>query len=81
MFSNPLFFGLLNVAIIVPLFIFIMNGIKNKDKQSNVKTSPMKEIVALGVISFVSISLTCYLVFEQITQAPTEEFLTGGAPF
>ena len=81
MFSNPLLFGLLNVGIIAPLFILIMNGIKNKDKQANIKTSPMKEIIALSVIAFVSISMSSYLVFQENIIAPTEDFATGGAPF
>lgn len=81
MFSNPFLFSLINIAIIVPIFIFIMNGIRNKDKTNNVKTSPMKEILVLAVILFIVITMSTYNVFEQITQAPTEEFATGGAPF
>ena len=81
MFANPLVFAAVNLVIIVPLFVFIMNGIRNKDKENNVKTSPTKEIIVLSVLLFVVISLSTYLIFEQITQAPTEEFQTGGAPF
>jgi hypothetical protein len=81
MLANPLVFAAVNLVIIVPLFVFIMNGIRNKDKENNVKTSPTKEIIVLSVLLFVVISLSTYLIFEQITQAPTEEFQTGGAPF
>jgi hypothetical protein len=80
MLANPLVFAAVNLVIIVPLFVFIMNGIRNKDKENNVKTSPTKEIIVLSVLLFVVISLSTYLIFEQITQAPTEEFQTGGAP-
>ena len=81
MLENPLVFAAVNLVIIVPLFVFIMNGIRNKDKENNVKTSPTKEIIVLSVLLFVVISVSTYLIFEQITQAPTEEFQTGGAPF
>ena len=81
MFSNPLLFGLLNVAIITPLFIFIINGIKNKDKQEKKETSPMKEVVVLAVITFVVSAMTSYMVFKENIVAPTEDFQTGGAPF
>jgi len=81
MLANPLVFAAVNLVIIVPLFVFIMNGIRNKDKENNVKTSPTKEIIVLSVLLFVVISVSTYLIFEQITQAPTEEFQTGGAPF
>ena len=81
MFANPLLFGLLNVAIIAPLFIFIINGIRNKDKQEKKETKPMKEVITLAVITFVVSAMTCYMVFKENIVAPTEDFVTGGAPF
>jgi len=81
MFANPLFFGLLNVAIIAPLFIFIVNGIRSKDKQQNKAVSPMKEVVVLAIITFVVTAMSSYMVFKENIIAPTEDFSTGGAPF
>jgi len=81
MFANPLFFGFLNVAIIAPLFIFIVNGIRSKDKQQNKAVSPMKEVVVLAIITFVVTAMSSYMVFKENIIAPTEDFSTGGAPF
>ena len=81
MFANPLLFGLLNVAIIAPLFIFIINGIRNKDKQENKEIKPMKEVITLAVITFVVSAVTSYMVFKENIVAPTEDFTTGGATF
>jgi len=81
MFSNPLLFGLLNVAIIAPLFIFIINGVKRKDKQMKKETSPMKEVIVLALIVFLVSAITSYMVFKENIVAPTEDFATGGAPF
>ena len=81
MFANPLFFGLLNVAIIAPLFIFIVNGIRSKDKLQNKAVSPMKEVVVLAIITFVVTAMSSYMVFKENIIAPTEDFSTGGAPF
>ena len=81
MFKNPFMFGVLNLLLIAPVYIFIINNIRQKEKINNEKPSYTTDLIVLCSIVFFVCSLTSHLIYSEKIIEATESFKTGGAPF